>query len=132
MSKIFLSHSATDNAYAQALAEELRKSNFDVFLDTTDIRPGTDWRSEITQAVESSDTFITLLSQNSLEERNSMIELGMAWGLGKNIVPVIVPGQTLSMIELPITLQEIQIIEARQQSTSDIAAIIGQHLKHIE
>jgi hypothetical protein len=132
MVKIFISHSSNDNDYALKLAEEFRKSNFDVLLDKTEIEPGTDWQSEITQAVKSADTFVTLLSANSVARRDSLIELGMAWGLNKNIVPVVVPGQRLAEIELPLALQEVHVLDARQQTTADIAAFVGQVSKGIE
>jgi nucleoside 2-deoxyribosyltransferase len=131
MSKIFISHSDTDKDYAQALAKELRKINFDGWLDTTELQPSKNWRAEITQAVESSDTVVTLLSADSVAQRNTMIELGMAWGLGKNIVPVVVPGQKLSEFELPMALHEVKVVEARQKSTTDIAAFVGQLSKPI-
>ena len=132
MTKVYISHSSSDKDYALKLAEELRKSNVDVWLDTTELQPGSDWQSEITRAVKSSDTFVTLLSASSVARRNSLIELGMAWGLGKNIIPVVVPGQTMTGMELPMALQEVQVLDARQHSPSEIAAVVGQMSKGTE
>jgi hypothetical protein len=132
MTKVFISHSSSDKDYALKLAKELRKSNVDVWLDTTELQPGADWQSEIMRAVKSSDTFVTLLSASSVTQRNSLIELGMAWGLDKNIIPVVVPGQTMTDMELPVALQEVKVLDARQHSTSEIAAVVEQMSKGTE
>lgn len=132
MTKVFISHSSIDNDYALKLAEELRKSNVDVWLDTAELQAGDDWQSKIMRAVKSSDTFVTLLSASSVAQRNPLIELGMAWSLDKNIVPVVVPGQTITDIELPMALQEVQVLDAEQHSPSEIAAVVGQLSKGSE
>ena len=129
MTKVFISHASSDKGYALKLAKELRKNNVDVWLDTQELQPGSEWKSEITRAVKSSDTVVALLSASSVARRNSLIELGMAWSLGKTIIPVIVPGQSISGMELPVSLQEVQVIEAQQRSPSEVAAVVGEMSK---
>ncbi len=128
MTKIFISYSSSDHEYAQSLADELQKQNYDVWVDT-EVQPGSDWRTEITQALQSSDAFVMIVSPESIARRNSLIELGMAWGLGKTIVPVLAPGASISDMELPLALQETMVIEAKQSTPSEVASYVGSAMK---
>lgn len=64
---IFLSHASEDTGAAQDLYQRLRNDGFEnAWLDTEKLRPGQDWKLEITKAIKKSDIFIVLLSPRSV------------------------------------------------------------------
>jgi TolB-like protein len=79
MSDIFISYSRKDSEQALQLAERLRASGIDVWIDQRGIEAATSWSKEIVHAIDGCKAFIVLLSAK---------ELGIASEAEKPLVPV--------------------------------------------
>ena len=59
------------------------------FLDEKDIRGGDAIPNAVRKSIQQCDELIVLLSPYSVERQWVLIEIGVAWGLEKRIVPII-------------------------------------------
>ena|SRR6266568_969427 len=85
---IFLSYGRTDSEFASKLSEDLRNSGHRVWMDTTGITGGDDWRERISVAIGASKLVLTVLSPEALSSTWVRRELGYADEVGKPILPV--------------------------------------------
>jgi len=67
MQKIFISYSRKDIDFAKKLAGDLEKADYDVWWDITDLRGGDDWVRTLPAAIQASQSFIIVLTPNSVE-----------------------------------------------------------------
>jgi hypothetical protein len=66
--KIFLCHAADDKPQVRRLDRRLARQGFRPWLDERELRPGEEWREEITKAVRASDVVIICMSQKSVSK----------------------------------------------------------------
>lgn len=85
---VFLSHSHEDRIVARRLADELKKYDFDAFVAHDDIKLGDNWESALFERIKNCDLFIALLSDNFHKAQYTDHEVGIAFGLGKTILPI--------------------------------------------
>lgn len=74
----FLSHSSNDKHFARRLAEDLRKENFEIFLDEWNIDIGESIVGRINDALERMQGLIIILSNNSINSEWVKKELSSA------------------------------------------------------
>jgi predicted nucleotide-binding protein len=86
---VFISYSKNDDAIAKKLASQLKAQGISTWLDTN-IEPGKLWADEIKNAIKSSSVMLVLVSKNYNESSWMTFERGVAYGLGKKIVPVLI------------------------------------------
>ncbi|MEX0640746.1 MAG: toll/interleukin-1 receptor domain-containing protein [Nitrosopumilaceae archaeon] len=84
----FLSHAHDDRIIARKLADELKKHAFDSFVAHDDINLGDEWESAIFERIKKCDLFIAILSNNFRKAKYTDHEVGIAYGLGKVILPL--------------------------------------------
>jgi len=84
----FLSHAHKDRVIARKLADELRNYSMDAFVAHEDIKLGDKWESTIFERIKNCDLFIALLSHNFHQAHYTDHEVGIAYGLGKIILPL--------------------------------------------
>jgi WD40 repeat protein len=89
MADVFISYSRKDVEFARRLANELTKTDRDVWIDWEDIPRAADWLNEIYTGIESADTFVFIVSPNSLRSEVCNYELGHARSQNKRVIPVI-------------------------------------------
>ncbi len=87
--KIFISYSRADSEFALELAEKLRASGAEIWIDQLDISPGQRWDRAIGEALETSDLLLVILSQAAVDSDNVMDEVAYALEEKKRIVPVL-------------------------------------------
>lgn len=131
MSRIFMSYSRRDGAYANQLFRALSRLHVSGFLDQTDIAAGASFGEQLKDAIRDADAVVVLLSENSVQSNFVMVEAGFAWGLGKRIIPVIPPDALISLGEVPPILQDLQILDARQQTPEETADQIAQAVQPV-
>jgi hypothetical protein len=88
MADIFISYSRKDSQQALELAERLRSSGMEVWIDQRGIEAATSWSGEIADAIRAAKAFVLLLSAASTESPNVKKELGVATEVGCSLVPV--------------------------------------------
>jgi WD40 repeat protein len=89
MTDVFISYSRKDVEFARRLANELTKTDRDVWIDWEDIPRAVDWLNEIYTGIESADAFVFVVSPNSLRSEVCNYELGHARTQNKRVIPVI-------------------------------------------
>ena len=99
MTRIFISHSHSDEAIAKELVDYLRAALtvIDVDIRCTSVvghklAPGTHIENQLKEDIDGDIALIGLLTKNGLHSQWVLFELGAAWGKGKRVIPILGPG----------------------------------------
>ncbi len=107
----FISYSRANSEFAVRFAKDLKVEGFDVWLDQLDIPKGSRWDDEIEKALDSSSTFIIVLSPESINSQNVKDEVGYAIDNRKHILPVL-----LKPCKVPFRLRRFQFVDLTDKS----------------
>ncbi len=118
MPDIFISYSRKDSAQALGLADRLRASGMDVWIDQHGIEAATAWSKEIVDAIDTANVFILLLSASSIGSVNVVRELAIASESDKPILPI-----ELESVVLPSEFKY-QLSGVQRAHYSDFAGIL--------
>ena len=88
MADVFVSYSRKDTAFVRELHDFLTESGKDVWVDWDDIPPGSDWEQDIDDSIDGADSFVFVVSQQSLASEYCVGEFRHAGERGKRIVPI--------------------------------------------
>src|SRR5689334_20263211 len=88
MPDVFISYSRKNKDFVGHIHKALAAQNRDIWIDWEDIPFTADWWGEITSGIESADTFIFIMTQDSLSSPVCMMEVDHAMQHGKRLVPV--------------------------------------------
>ena len=66
--RIFVSHATQDAAFAERLADDLRRTGADVWLDLTHIGPGP-FPQRISKAINASDVLVLVLTLDAINSQ---------------------------------------------------------------
>jgi len=69
MARVFISYAREDSDIALRLCSDLRTAGATPWIDSEQLLPGQDWKSEIRNAIRSSDYFVVIFSKNSIGKR---------------------------------------------------------------
>jgi WD40 repeat protein len=86
---VFVSYSRTDEGFVRRLDAALRQRGKDVWVDWEDIPATADWRARIFAGIDSSRTFVAVLSPELLASGICREELEHATLSNKRLVPVV-------------------------------------------
>ncbi|MFT3663009.1 MAG: toll/interleukin-1 receptor domain-containing protein [Gordonia sp. (in: high G+C Gram-positive bacteria)] len=75
---VFISYRSSRKAEAEQLSEHLESAGIPTFVAHRDIRPGQDWPTTITSAIDNAAAVIVLFCQDSDRSRHVKREIGMA------------------------------------------------------
>lgn len=100
MPDIFISYSRKDKEKADQLSEILASAGLTVWIDREGIDVATSWSGEIVDAIDQCKVFTVLLSPSSVESRNVIREVALAFEKNKKILPL-----DLEPVELTRDLQ---------------------------
>ena len=89
MTDVFISYSRRDGEFAKRLTNRLAQTQRDIWIDWEDIPLTADWWTEIKRGIEAGDTFIFVVSPDSLESPICNMELNHARIFNKRIIPII-------------------------------------------
>ncbi|HEX2623501.1 MAG TPA: TIR domain-containing protein, partial [Phototrophicaceae bacterium] len=89
MTDAFISYSRKDSEFARRLNNELAKLGRDIWIDWEDIPRGVDFLNEIYQGIESTNTFMVVVSQHSMISEICSYEIAHARKCNKRIIPII-------------------------------------------
>ena len=87
--KIFLSYSTCDMKWVDQVRTSLRGSDADVFVAEYNIHPGEILDARIKDALTKCDLFLVLWSPDARDSEWVAQEIGIAEGLNKTIVPIV-------------------------------------------
>lgn len=89
LSDVFISYSRKDKAFVQRLHERLREHGQEVWIDWEDIPPTADWWNEIQAGIDGANTFVFVISPDSVTSEVCYRELDHAIRTGKRFVPLL-------------------------------------------
>ncbi len=125
MTQVFISYSRTDMDFVQRLAMDLERASFDVWWDLTDIQGSEVWERKIEEGLRTSQYFIVVLTPASLESRWVRREYLSADNSGVKIVPLKLKSYDVT----PLTLRDIQPIDAINRPYEDVLSDVLRTLK---
>jgi hypothetical protein len=108
---LYLSYSHKDIGLVKILGTELSNKGINLLFDQNLINDGVDWKNALMEGMRKADGILVLLTQNSIDSKYVMNELGMARAFTleskekKVFLPVI-----YGNIEIPLFIQDIQAI----------------------
>ena len=105
MTKVFISYSRKNTEYAKKIVDALRVHDLDAWVDWDDIPPTADWQEEIKKGIANADSFLFLLSPDSLASEVCDQEVDWAIENGKRLIPVIIVDLKLSLCATTSCLQ---------------------------
>jgi hypothetical protein len=125
--KIFLSHASQDRAIAESIVFSLRGRGYEVFLDRDDLPAGASFDQQIERAINESDTFVFLISPDSVAGgRYTLTELMLArrkWpDPNGRVLPVMVHETPLDQV--PSYLKAVTILEPVGNTTAETSAAV--------
>jgi hypothetical protein len=88
MSHIFISYSHSDNDFVELLRIKLNEAKISTWVDHSNLKAGTDWRSGIDTAIRDSLAIVLVMSSDSLGSHYVTYEWSFAHGLGKPLIPI--------------------------------------------
>jgi TolB-like protein/Flp pilus assembly protein TadD len=126
MPDVFISYSRKDSAHALELAEKLRASGVEIWIDKRGIEGAEHWAKEIAEGIRSCSTFLILLSPQSVVSEHVLRELSLAVEKRKRILPV-----KLMATELPASF-EYSLAGLQRVAISDFEGILRAHKNGVD
>lgn len=115
--RIFFSYAYADLDVAHRVANGLRKENFDVWIDQSEIRCGNNIYEKIKEGIKSADFFLYFISKNSQNSEWVQRELDIiiAYRLSIESRVKIIPIM-LDSVDIPSIIRDVKFIDAREGS----------------
>src|SRR5690349_8855838 len=89
MPDVFISYARKDQAFVRRLQAALAARELEAWVDWKDIPPTAEWMQDVREAIEGADTFLLVLSPDSVASTTCRQEIDHAVGLNKRLVPVV-------------------------------------------
>jgi WD40 repeat protein len=89
MTDVFISYSRKDKAFVQVLNDALVESKYDAWVDWENIPLTADWWAEIQAGIEAADTFIFVITPDSIASHVCGQEIDHAVENNKRLVPIV-------------------------------------------
>ena len=89
MANVFISYSRRDQGFVRRLHDALSVEGRDTWVDWEDIPPTAEWMPEIYSAINAADTFVFVLSPDSVASDICQQELTHAVNQHKRLIPLV-------------------------------------------
>ena len=89
MPRYFLSYARADAPFALRLADDLRASGVDLWIDQRDIAPSQRWDRAVEAALRDCVAVVVVLSPRSVASENVLDEIGFTIDSRKDVVPLL-------------------------------------------
>ncbi|MGH2412874.1 MAG: TIR domain-containing protein, partial [Microcystaceae cyanobacterium] len=89
MTDVFISYSRKDKIFVQTLHDALKASHRETWVDWENIPKGTEWWREIEAGIEGANTFIFVISPDSVASSVCGDEINYAIKNGKRFLPIV-------------------------------------------
>jgi hypothetical protein len=86
---VFISYSRKDKGFVKKLDAAFREVNRDPWVDWDDIQEGENWRDAIENGIINADTFIFVISPDSVASKECAKEIATAIKYSKRLIPII-------------------------------------------
>jgi hypothetical protein len=112
-----LSYASADADRVLGLRDSLAARGVQVWMDRTDIIPGTNWQKSIESAIRECAVLVVVISNASVLSREVEAEWTLALSLGKTVIPVVIDPDA----EMPFRLATLQYL--RVDATRSAAVV---------
>src|SRR5215475_7861606 len=116
---VFISYSRKDGEFVHELVDFLSRKRRKVWVDWEDIPPASEWEKDIYQSIDGAESFVFVISKQSLESEYCGRELRHAAERGKRIVPFAIDGARSA--DAPTALRQLNWILCRESDDRDKA-----------
>ena len=89
MADVFISYSRKDIEFAQRIHQELEARDREPWVDWQDIPPTAEWLDEVYAGIQAADTFLFIISPDSVVSEICTLEIEHAIQHNKRLVPVV-------------------------------------------
>lgn len=100
MSYVFICHSHKNNDYAYALAGHLQQKGFNIWIDRLGIGCGVNWWDAILKGLRGCGALAVVMTPESRDSEWVNLEIFIAKGLGKPILPLLLNGDNWELFVL--------------------------------
>lgn len=131
--RLFISHSSKDSLFVQSLIDLIRAA---LNLGSSEIRctsidgyrlpGGANTSEQLKQEVHSAETFIGIISSESITSVYVVFELGARWGANRTLIPLIAPGTNTDVLKGP--LKEINALSSNRSQLHQLLHQLSQEL----
>jgi len=115
MADVFISYSRKDKDFVRRLDESLKSRGREAWVDWNDIRPTEEWMQAIYAAIEGADTFVFVLTPDSVASVICGREIAHAAARNKRMVPII--AREVNADTVPEALAKLNWIFCRERAT---------------
>jgi WD40 repeat protein len=135
MAQVFISYSRKDGSFVRGLQRALEDAKRETWVDWEDIPPSVEWLTRIRSAIDEADTFVFVLSPDSVRSETCRLEVDHATSRRKKIVPVL--RRRVEHAEVPPALASLQWLffeDTRDfdESFSRLVATIDTDLERVQ
>jgi hypothetical protein len=123
MTRVFISYSDQDRAFAQWVKGALAQAGIVSNLDDAELPSTESFTSALRESMHRADALLAILPNESAGDNFVMLEIGMAQGLGKRIVAVAAPGAKPDLALLG-SLTDGYVLDAATLKQPELAAKI--------
>ena len=121
--KVFLSYAIKDKLWAKKIASALKKEGMDVWDAESELLPGDNFASRISEALEDSDAMVALISPESMQSPWVRREIEYALGsesYNKRLIPVLLESEeNFPEGSIPWILNRLNMIRMARPEQSD-------------
>ncbi|HEX2223421.1 MAG TPA: toll/interleukin-1 receptor domain-containing protein [Thermoanaerobaculia bacterium] len=100
--RIFISYSRRDSEPAAALAADLRRQGFQIYLDVAENDPGENFVVRISNELRKANAVIALITEHYPSSRWAQAELYNAVTLRKLVIPLVIPPASVASLDPPL------------------------------
>jgi hypothetical protein len=122
--KVFISHSSSDKRFVNELASILRNNNIQVWYDEWEILVGDSIVEKVFSGLESSDTLLIVLSQNSIDSKWVREELNSAVMRRLSINNIRLMPVLIETCDIPSPLKHIKYADFRTDGKKALDEIL--------
>ena len=115
MADVFISYSRKDKDFVQRLDEALKKREREAWVDWEGIRPTEEFMQAIYAAIESADTFVFVLTPDSVASAVCKLEIAHATSHNKRLMPMV--AREVNASEVPDAMAKLNWIFFRDIGT---------------
>jgi hypothetical protein len=120
MAKIYISYSTHDTDVAQQIAAGLKILGHQINIDIETLTAGQEWRSVLSDALKSSEVFISLLTKNSVSSQYVLTELGTARAFAGTSKKMLLIPIVFGDIGIPDVIRDIHVLFSRDHSIDEL------------
>ena len=127
MTHVFLSHSSAESAGARVVAQLLRNTGIEVWLDLDQLTPGEQWSKALEEALKDSGHFVVLVGETGVQR---WVDREVRYALNRNtldpryrVIPLLSPRAREDALPLFLQQQQYLKLDWHQPDTASIQRI---------